>query len=244
MALERLDKILALLTDTSRKEVKRFVWAGRVKIDGVSATSPDQKVDREHASVTLDGRALNVRPFLYLLLNKPAGVISATKDKVHQTVLDLVPKDLYRRGLFPAGRLDRDTEGMMILTDDGDFAHKILSPKNHIAKTYHAVVNGAVSPAVIEGFSGGVTLGDGTKCAPAVLQILDEGKNLCEVVITQGVYHQIKRMFAAFGLQVLWLKRVSMGGLALDPALPPGAVRELSEQEIAAVLGKKTDNLP
>ena len=173
------------------------------------------------------------------MMNKPAGVLSAARDPKQPTVLDLVPEEYRRSGLFPAGRLDKDTEGFVLVTDDGDFAHRILSPKRHVPKTYRAKIDGPLTEQMIKGFAEGVTLEDGVLCRPAQLLVLEEGEQpLCQVVLTQGMYHQVKRMFLAFDRRVLWLKRTAIGGLLLDEALKPGETREILDKEIKMLLGK------
>ncbi|MDD3193975.1 MAG: pseudouridine synthase [Oscillospiraceae bacterium] len=237
--MERMDKILAARTEYSRKDAKKLVWQGRVRHNGKIATSPDAKVDLQADTLELDGKSLQIQEHLYLMLNKPAGVLSAARDPKQPTVLDLVPEKYRRSGLFPAGRLDKDTEGFVLITDDGDFAHRILSPKQHVEKTYHARIDGPVTDQMRAGFAEGVELEDGTRCRPAQLQLLEEGEQpLCRVVLTQGMYHQVKRMFLSYGRRVTWLKRVAMGGLALDETLAPGEAREISEIELKLLLAK------
>jgi 16S rRNA pseudouridine516 synthase len=164
------------------------------------------------------------------MMNKPAGVLSATRDPNFRTVLDSLPESLRRKGLFPAGRLDKDTEGFVLLTNDGALAHRILSPKNHVPKTYFARVEGQIPPELPQEFASGVTLGNGDACKPAALEIL--GENEARVIITEGMYHQIKRMFHRYGLSVAYLKREKIGGLALDSELPLGEVREITREEL------------
>ena len=237
MKQERMDKILAARTEYSRKDAKKLVWQGRVRHNGKIAVSPDEKVDLSADTLEVDGKPLVLGEHLYLMMNKPAGVLSASRDPKQPTVLDLVPAKYRRSGLFPAGRLDKDTEGFVLITDDGGFAHRILSPKKHVSKTYHALIDGPVTDQMRQGFAQGVALEDGTVCRPAGLQVLEDGPSpLCQVILTQGMYHQVKRMFLSYGRRVLHLKRVAMGGLALDPALAPGQSREISPQELSAVL--------
>jgi 16S rRNA pseudouridine516 synthase len=164
------------------------------------------------------------------MMNKPAGVLCATRDPNFRTVLDLLPQDLRRRGLFPAGRLDKETQGFVLLTNDGGLAHRILSPKNHVPKTYYAKVDGVIPPELIKEFAAGITLGNGDVCKPAVLEILSE--HGARVIISEGMYHQIKRMFHRYGLSVEALRREKIGGLALDASLPLGGVREITPEEL------------
>lgn len=234
--MERLDKIIASQGKYSRSEVKKLVKAGRVTLDGAVVKSPDVKAD-EGADIRIDGVSLNYKKHIYIMLNKPRGVISATEDRTQKTVLDLVPKELFRNGLFPAGRLDGDTTGFVLITDDGDFAHRILSPKNHIMKTYHATLRDPLSEEDIVRFREGLTLGDGTECLEAHVRVLEsEEKTVAEIKICEGKYHQVKRMFASIGNKVLELRRVKMGGLCLDPKLPEGQCREITNEEIELLL--------
>ena len=177
------------------------------------------------------------------MLNKPPGILCVSRDPKARTVVDLLPEPLRRKGLFPAGRLDKDTVGLVLLTDDGDYAHRILSPKKQIEKCYHARVDGPILPEHIEAFRNGTSLEDGTVCRPAGLRILEDGGNpLAEVLITEGRYHQVKRMFMSVNRQVLWLKRVSIGGLLLDGRLAEGESRELTETEKEAVFAGQPYN--
>lgn len=232
MSLERLDKLLSNQSTWSRREVRNLVWKGRVKVDGLTVTDPKQRVDSETSQIEVDGKPMTLRPYLYLMLNKPAGVVSASRDGKFSTVVDLVPEELRRKGLFPVGRLDKNTTGLVILTDDGALAHRVLSPKNHVPKTYLARLNRPVTPEMAEGFSKGVPFSDGTVCRPAQL-IPEEDPNQARVTIREGMYHQIKRMFACYGATVLELRRLSMGGLLLDGSLAPGQCRELTPGEVA-----------
>lgn len=236
MALERLDKLLASQGMESRKEVKEKIRRGLVWVNGAAVRSSDCKIDPEQDQVTVEGVPLTLKKHLYLMLHKPQGVVSATEDPKQPTVVDLVPPALQRKGLFPAGRLDKDTEGFVLLTDDGAFAHRILSPKNHVPKTYLARLDRAIDPAVAQEFQQGVRLNEEDQCSPAKLTILEQGDNpLVEVIIHEGMYHQIKRMFQRFGYQVVYLKRIRIGGLFLDESLPLGACRELTPGELAQI---------
>ncbi len=226
---ERLDKILAAQGTLSRKDVKALVARGAVAVNGSVVKRPETKVDTDTDTVVVEGKELSLCLHAYLLLHKPAGVVSATRDSSDKTVLDLVPAELWRKGLFPAGRLDKDTTGMVILTDDGDFAHRILSPKNHIPKTYIATLDKSVTPQMEEAFAKGIPLKDGD-CLPARLSVEPDGS--ARVTICEGMYHQIKRMFGVCGAKVLTLHRVRMGGLDLDPTLPQGACRPLTKEEL------------
>lgn len=234
--MERLDKIIASQGKYSRSEVKKLVKSGRVTLDGTVVKSSDVKAD-EGADIRIDGVSLNYKKHIYIMLNKPRGVISATEDRTQKTVLDLVPKELFRNGLFPAGRLDGDTTGFVLITDDGDFAHRILSPKNHIMKTYHATLRDPLSEEDIVRFREGLTLGDGTECLEAHVRVLESGgRNVAEIKICEGKYHQVKRMFASIGNKVLELRRVKMGELDLDSSLPEGQCREITDEEFKLLL--------
>lgn len=236
--MERLDKIIASQGQYSRSEVKKLIKGGRISVDGTVAKSGDIKVD-EKAEIAIDGKVLDYKKHIYIMLNKPKGVISATEDRTQKTVLDLVPDELFRQGLFPAGRLDGDTTGFVLLTDDGDFAHRILSPKNHIMKTYHATLRDELTDEDIVRFKEGLTLGDGTKCLEAQIKVLETGETtLAEIKICEGKYHQVKRMFASIGNKVLELKRVKMGELELDGKLQEGCCREITAEELEQITKK------
>lgn len=234
--MERLDKIIASQGKLSRSDVKKMIKGGRITVDGTVPKTADIKIDAEKTVITVDGKALNYKKHIYIMLNKPQGVISASNDKTQKTVVDLVPAELYRDGLFPAGRLDGDTVGFVLITDDGDFAHRILSPKNHIMKTYHATLRAPLTDEDIEHFKKGVELSDGTLCLEAEVRMLPDTESpTAEVRICEGKYHQVKRMFAALGNKVVYLKRVKMGQLDLDPALAEGQCRELTDYELTLI---------
>ena len=231
--MERLDKIISATGKKSRREVREMVRQGRVLVDGKPAPAADMKVDPQTAVILLDGEPLGYEKFTYVMLHKHAGVLTATEDRRQETVLDLLPPELRRRALSPVGRLDKDTEGLLLLTNDGQLAHRLLSPKSHVDKVYYARVDGALEPGDIAAFAAGMTLGDGLECLPAGLEILSPTEAL--VTLREGKFHQVKRMLAARGKPVLYLKRLSMGRLRLDPALAPGAWRMLTEEERSAL---------
>ena len=231
--MERLDKIISATGKKSRREVREMVRQGRVLVDDKPAPAADMKVDPQTAVILLDGEPLGYEKFTYVMLHKPAGVLTATEDRRQETVLDLLPPELRRRALSPVGRLDKDTEGLLLLTNDGQLAHRLLSPKSHVDKVYYARVDGALEPGDIAAFAAGMTLGDGLECLPAGLEILSPTEAL--VTLREGKFHQVKRMLAARGKPVLYLKRLSMGRLRLDPALAPGAWRMLTEEERSAL---------
>lgn len=233
---QRLDKAIAMQGSLSRSEVKTLIRKGAVTVNGQVVKNADFGVDFDSDSVAVQGKELSLRTHIYLMLNKPKGVVSASEDKHLPTVVDLVPKELWRKGLFPAGRLDKDTTGFVLITDDGEFAHDILSPKKHISKTYHALVNGEITEEMIEGFAKGVTIGEDFTLPASLKRISsDEQGSWGEVILKEGMYHQIKRMFGAYGLKVLELKRVQMGKLPLDPSLEEGKCRELTAEELQLV---------
>lgn len=231
--MERLDKLLAGTGKWSRREVKALVRQGLVRVDGRLAASAEDKLDPAAAIVTVAGETVALNRFTYVLLHKPAGVLTATEDRKQPTVLDLLPPELRRIGLAPVGRLDKDTEGLLLLTNDGELAHRLLSPKYHVEKRYLARVDGELSAADTEAFARGMTLGDGLECLPAGLEVLPD--RMCIVTLREGKFHQVKRMLAARGAPVLYLKRLSMGPLTLDDSLAAGAYRLLRAEEISAL---------
>lgn len=233
----RLDRLLSGATRLTRSEIRRLAAAGEILVNGAVVLRPETQVDEKTDTVTLSGETVSGAP-VYLMLNKPQGVVSATRDGRDRTVLDLVPPAWRRKNLFPAGRLDRDTEGFVLLTDDGAFAHRILSPKCHVPKTYEAEAEGALLPDTAERFREGVVLGDGTRCRPAGYRELGrcpDGAVKAEVVLTEGMYHQIKRMFAACGGHVRALRRVKIGALELDPLLGAGECRPITPEELLLI---------
>ncbi len=232
---ERLDKFLASQNLGSRKEAAKLIRSGAVAVNGSPARDGAQKLDPGTDRVTVNGEPVAYREHLYLMMNKPAGVLSASSDKRAATVLDLLPPELRRRGLFPAGRLDKDTTGLLLITDDGDLAHRMLSPKNHVYKLYQAKLRDPVTEQDVEAFRQGVSQG-GQSFAPARLWTENgEDGEAAMVEIREGKYHQVKRMFQAVGNQVLFLKRLKIGGLWLDGTLPEGDVRLLTQTEIDAI---------
>ncbi len=235
--MERLDKLLASTGRWSRREAKQLIKEGRVLVDGSPARSGEDKADPDGAAILVDGAPLALRRHTYVMLHKPAGVLSATEDPRQETVLDLLPPELRRLGLFPVGRLDKDTEGLLLLTDDGELAHRLLSPKNHVDKVYRARLDRPLGPADQAAFAQGITLADGLRCMPAELELIGDGTEVL-VTLHEGKFHQIKRMTASRGAAVCWLKRLSMGPLQLDPALKKGEYRLLTHEEVAKIGGK------
>ena len=235
--MERLDKLLCSQSNLTRSEAGRAIRSGRVTVDGKVCRQAAQKVNPDTQMVAVDGKVLGYAAYVYWMLNKPAGILCVSRDPKAPTVVDLLPPEARRKGLFPAGRLDKDTHGMVLITDDGDFAHRMLSPRHHIPKTYHARLDKPLPADTAERFAAGILLEDGTACKPAQMRVLEEGETpLAEIVLVEGKYHQIKRMFAAVGCHVDWLKRVKMGGLALDESLAEGECRLLTAEEKNSIL--------
>ena len=230
----RLDKYLAETAQCTRSEAKTLLQKGRVTVNGTVCKKGDAQLKAGDA-VAVDGKTLQYQKFVYLMLNKPAGVVSASTDKRDTTVVDLVGGAYPRRELFPAGRLDKTSTGFVLLTDDGGFAHDILAPKRHVSKTYTVVLDTPLTAEMQAGFAQGVTLADGTELSPAEVEALTEDGLTVRVTLKQGVYHQIKRMFGVYGAGVNALHRDAIGGLALDKTLEPGQWRELSDEEVAKI---------
>ena len=235
MPLQRIDKILSSQNIGSRNDIKEMIKKKRISADGNIILKPDQKFDPETAEIKIDGEVISFKKHIYIMMNKPSGVLSATFDKYDKTVLDILPKEFQRNGLFPAGRLDKDTEGFVLITDDGELAHKMLSPKNHVYKLYRAVVDKALSDEDVRTFEKGISLGE-TEFLPASMKLIDEHTALVE--ICEGKFHQVKRMFNAVGANVLYLKRLRIGGVFLDESLSVGECRELTKSEFSDILSK------
>ena len=238
----RLDKFVSSQrNDISRSMVRELCRKGQVTVNGKVAKAADAKVS-ENDIVAVKGVEICYKKFVYIMMNKPQGVVCSTRDGESKTVLELVPPEMFREGLFPAGRLDKDTTGFVLITDDGEFAHDILSPKKHIPKTYHALVDGAITERMEADFAKGVRIGEDFTL-PASLKKLSSTPqgDWGEVILKEGLYHQIKRMFGVYGLKVLELKRVQMGKLPLDPQLPEGKCRELSEEELRLVASREEE---
>ena len=231
--MERLDKVVSNQIGYSRKEVKDLVKQKRITINGDVALKSDVKVDVFVDKIFVDGEEVSFKKYVYLMLNKPKGYISATEDRSCPTVLDLIDEEYLHRNLFPAGRLDKDTTGLMIITDDGDFAHNILSPKKHVKKSYEVVIDKKMTIDMVKGFKDGIKLIDG-ECKSSELVITGEYSGI--VTLTEGRYHQIKRMFGCFGAEVVELNRISMGNFYLPSDLELGEFREFSEEELKKVV--------
>jgi len=231
----RLDKLLSNMGAGSRKEVKLLLKAGAIQVDGEIVRDPKQHVDVETQQVLMYGEPVTYQKYIYLMMNKPPGVISATEDKRDETVIDLLFEDVTYFKPFPVGRLDKDTEGLLLLTNDGSFNHALMSPKKHVEKTYYAEVTGVLTQEDVEAVAAGVTLEDGYRAKPGKLVILSttETDSTLELTITEGKFHQVKRMMLALGKEVTFLKRRSIGRLELDPALALGDYRELTPAELS-----------
>ena len=229
----RLDKYLCETGFGTRSQVKDLLKKGQVMVNGEVVKKPELKINETTDQILCQGKKASYQKNIYLMLHKPAGVVSATEDNREKTVLDLVRPEDRKNGLFPVGRLDKDTEGLLLLTDDGELAHRLLSPKKHVDKTYYAKIDGQVTEEHVKQFREGLDIGDEKKTLPAVLTILLSGPvSEIEVTIHEGRFHQIKRMFEAVGCKVTYLKRLSMGSLVLDETLPPEEYRPLTEAEL------------
>ncbi|MBR0200639.1 MAG: rRNA pseudouridine synthase [Oscillospiraceae bacterium] len=233
MSKLRLDKFLADQGLASRKELREIVRSGRVRVNGSAVQNADQKVDPEVDQICFDGRSLSASSERTLMLYKPLGVVSATEDRNEKTVLDLLPPEYRRMGLSPVGRLDKDTSGLLLLSNDGDFIHRVISPKSAVEKCYCATVEGEPNEEDVKAFREGLPLRDGTKCLPAQLELLGDGR--CLVRVTEGKYHQVRRMLASRGHPVKELKRLSIGDLILDEDLGPGGWKELGQEDLCRV---------
>lgn len=238
----RLDKLISNELNISRTDVKKLISKGRVQVNGAIAKTADAKVCAETDEITLDGERVEYNKYVYIMLNKPAGVVSASRDGKCKTVVDLVPAELYKRGLFPAGRLDKDTVGFVLLTNNGALAHDMLSPKNHVPKTYFTRVSGEFNEEKKAKLENGIAIDKGDVCKPARLAVLgktNDGLTEIEIIITEGMYHQIKRMFEAVGCKVEYLRRIQIGALKLDENLAEGECRAILYKEVEKLLTRK-----
>lgn len=230
--MERIDKIISEHTRYSRKEIKKLISQKAVYVNGEAVKKPECKYDETDISLKINGEEIEIKKHIFLLLNKPKGYISATESKSHQTVLDLIPKKYKHRNLFPAGRLDKDTTGLMLITDDGEFSHNILSPRKHVEKEYEVTIDIPVTSEMADGFKKGVELNDG-ECKTAYLN--KTGEYTANVTITEGRYHQIKRMFGCFGAKVTELNRIRIGKLYLPEDLKLGETKEATPDELEKI---------
>ncbi|MCM3317045.1 rRNA pseudouridine synthase [Rummeliibacillus stabekisii] len=234
----RLDKLLSNMGYGSRKDIKKLLKTKAVAIDGEEAKDPSLHVDPEKQSITVLGERVIYQEFIYLMMNKPAGVVSATEDLYDQTVIDLIDPFYAHFEPFPVGRLDKDTEGFLLITNDGSLAHRLLSPKKHVPKVYYATIDGCVTEEDVAAFRQGVVLEDGYQTKPGELKIIKSGASSeIELSISEGKFHQVKRMFEAVSKKVTYLKRLSMGNLELDESLETGEYRELTPEEIEQIDG-------
>lgn len=232
--LMRLDRFLSGQLAVSRTDAKELIKKRLVTVNGETAKLYDMKIDPNEDAVCSEGVRLVYRKYVYIMLNKPAGVVCAARDRLSDTVLELIPAEMRRKDLFPAGRLDKDTEGFVLITDDGEFAHNMLSPKKHVDKRYFAVLESPARKEDAELFASGMTIDGGEKCLPAELEFT-ANPNEVYITLREGKYHQVKRMAEAVGNKVVFLKRVSIGGLALDEALKKGECREIAPEELALI---------
>ena len=237
--MERIDKIISGQTYYTRKEIKKLISQGAVYVNEEQVKKTESKYDETNISIKINGQEVEIKKHIYLLLNKPKGYVSTTEVKTEKTVLDLVPEKYKNRNLFPAGRLDKDTTGLMLITDDGEFAHNILSPRKHVKKEYEVTLDIPVTTTMVEGFKNGVNLNDG-ECKSADLEIT--GEYTAKVTITEGRYHQIKRMFGCYGAKVVELNRICMGNLYLPKELKLGEVKEATQAELQKIQERCLNN--
>lgn len=235
--LMRLDKFISSqIADLSRKDVRELCKKGQITINSIVTKKSDEKVNPEIDIVSVNGNTISYKKHIYIMLNKPQGVVCSTKDGVSKTVISLLPKELQRKGLFPAGRLDKDTEGFVFITDDGELAHKMLSPKKHVPKKYYVELEKLVENEYIKMFLEGLKIDGGDICKPAELISIDNNPKSCYVILHQGMFHQVKRMFEAVGNKVVYLKRISIGGLDLDENLALGEWLVLLHKDVERIL--------
>ena len=229
--MDRLDKTVAKQMNLSRSGARQLIRSGAVEVNGKKIFAADEQIDINSDELKISGKIVTVRRYLYIMLNKPSGVLSAAKDPDCPTVVDLLPPELSRRGLFPAGRLDKDTTGLLIITDDGDFAHRLISPSHHVYKTYEATLESDISEEQLDILRQGAVLGDGTECLPARLRKISDEPPTVRVQIREGKYHQVKRMFASVENSVVALRRTAIGAVKLDRTRGEGEGRMLTAGE-------------
>lgn len=238
--MERIDKILANMGYGSRKEVKKLIKNNLVEVNGEKVKDPSINIDPEKDKILVGDKLVNYRKFIYIMMNKPEGVVSATFDNYDETVIDLLEEEYQVFNPFPVGRLDKDTVGLLLITNDGELNHKLISPKWKVDKVYYAEINKEVNEKDIEAFQKGIVISDGYKCMPGKLEIIKSDENGAEVYVTiqEGKFHQVKRMFEALDKKVVYLKRVKFGNINLDETLEEGEYRELTEEELENILEK------
>lgn len=238
--MERIDKILANMGYGSRKEVKKLIKNNLVEVNGKKIKDPSINIDPEKDKIMVGDEIVNYRKFIYIMMNKPEGVVSATFDNYDETVIDLLEEEYQVFNPFPVGRLDKDTVGLLLITNDGELNHKLISPKWKVDKVYYAEINKEVNDEDVEAFKNGIILSDGYKCMPGKLEIIKSDENGAEVYVTiqEGKFHQVKRMFEALDKKVVYLKRVKFGNISLDENLEEGEYRELTEEELENILEK------
>lgn len=234
----RIDKFAAEQTGVSRAEAKSLIRRRQITVNGVPVSSGEVHIDPENDDVVIGGKHIIYREHLYIMLNKPAGTVCAVKDELSPTVLELIPPELRRKGLFPAGRLDKDTEGFVFITDDGALAHRMLSPRSHVEKEYEVTLERPAEESYKELFASGMTIDGGEKCLPAEIIFTEDSKKV-RLIICEGKYHQVKRMMEAAGNKVVFLRRVRIGGILLDPDLPLGRCREILHKEVKNLYAKQ-----
>ncbi len=233
----RLDRFIAEQMNISRSDAKEYIRRGRISVNGSICRRGELSVEPEKDAVSADGRSIIYREFIYIMLNKPAGTVCAVRDELSPTVLGLIPPELRRKGLFPAGRLDKDTEGFVFITDDGALGHRIISPRSHVDKVYYAELENEADEGYPEAFASGMEIDGGERCLPASIELLEDRRKVM-ITLHEGKYHQVKRMIAALGNKVIYLKRTAVGGIPLDPALKPGECREILHKEIENLYSK------
>lgn len=237
MNFMRIDKFAAEQANITRSEAKKLIKSGGIIVNGSKVTSADMKIDPASDIIAINGREILYKEYIYIMLNKPAGVICATRDRLSDTVIGLLPPEFSRRGLFPAGRLDKDTEGFVLITDDGELAHRMLSPKNHVEKEYAVTLERPAEERYRELFREGITIDGGEKCMPAEI-IFTENEKVVRLILHEGKFHQVKRMMEAVGNKVTHLRRIRIGGITLDENLPLGGCREILHKEIQEIYAK------
>lgn len=235
--IQRADKFISSQTGVSRAEAKELIRKGKLKVNGKVVRSPEEKISPSADAVEIDGKNILYRKYMYIMLNKPAGVVCATRDELSETVLKLIPSELRRKGLFPAGRLDKDTEGFVFITDDGALAHKMLSPKSHVEKEYIVTLEKPAERQYEAKITAGLPIDGGEVCMPAQI-IFTDNEYIIKLILHEGKYHQVKRMMEALGNRVTGLKRTRIGGIELDPKLALGECREILHKEIEQLYAK------